>query len=596
MWDLFLAELLTAFLADLVLAIVGMYNNIISDEYKVYFCPSKQMQIELKQKTNGGFLFNTQNSILSATFILAVAGGLSALLGFIKTRLLASYFGVSNVLAVFYTADRVPNLIYSILIVGAVSAVFIPVFTGLLKKDKQEAFDVASSIINTTLLFFIFAGLIIFIFSPQIIRLLSLGNFSEEEITLGSNLMRIMLIAQTILVVGSLSTSILQSFKYFAIPALAPVAYNLGMIVGIVFLSKTMGMYGPAIGVVIGALLHFGIQAPFLRKAGFSFRPKLNLKDTNFKKTLSLVPPRIMSVLLANVTQTINNSLAILVSTSSVIYLKFADQLQTLPITLFGISMAAAALPTLSAQNSLDEREDFKNTFITSFFQMMYLVMPISAILLILRVPVVRLVYGVHNFPWDATIKTAWTLAFFSIGIFAQSANYLITRAYYALKDTVTPVIINVATALINVSLSIAFVTHFKLGVWSIAFSYTITSLIDMIFMFIFLNKKIGGFNKKKILYPFVKISMSTMFMGVMLYIPMRFLDKFVFDTTRTINLLGLTIIAGVLGVATYIMFTSLFKVKEIQLFYRLAGKIKLSSRGLPSEAISLTETGREKI
>jgi putative peptidoglycan lipid II flippase len=405
-----------------------------------------------------------------------------------------------------------------------------------------------------------------------------------------------MLAAQTILVAGSLSTSVLQSFKYFAIPALAPVAYNVGMILGIVFLSKTMGIYGPAVGVIIGALLHFGIQAPFLKKAGFSFRPRMNLKDPNFKKTLTLVPPRIMSVLLANITQTINNSLAILVSTSSVIYLKFADQLQTLPVTLFGISMAAAALPTLSSQNSIEDREDFKDTFLTSFFQMMYLVMPISAILLILRVPVVRLVYGVQNFPWDATIKTAWTLAFFSIGIFAQSANYLITRAYYALKDTLTPVIVNVATALINVLISVAFVTHFRLGVWSVAFAYTITSLMDMVFMFIFLNKKIGGFDKKKILFPFVKISMSTMFMGIMLYIPMRFLDNFIFDTTRTVNLLGLTAVAGFLGIATYILLTSLLKVKEIQLLYKLAGKLRLSSKELPSEAISLTETELEEI
>jgi putative peptidoglycan lipid II flippase len=227
---------------------------------------------------------------------------------------------------------------------------------------------------------------------------------------------------------------------------------------------------------------------------------------------------------------------------------------------------------------------------------MMYLVMPISAILLILRVPVVRLVYGVDNFPWDATVKTAWTLAFFSIGIFAQSANYLITRAYYALKDTVTPVIINVTTALINVLISITFVTHFKFGVWSIALSYTITSLIDMIFMFIFLNKKVGGFDTKKVLYPFVKISMSTMLMGIMLYIPMRFLDQFVFDTTRTINLLGLTFVAGILGLSTYLMFTSLFRVKEIQLFYKLVGKIKLSSQGLSSESINLMETELEEI
>lgn len=595
MWDLFFEELLTAFFADLVFAIIGLYDSIITNKYKVYFDALK-MQNDIKQKNNGGFLFKTQNSILSATFVLAVASGLSALLGLIKTRLLASNFGVSNSLAVFYTADRIPNLIYSILIVGAVSTVFIPVFTDLLRKDRQEAFNVASSIINTTFLFFITLGVIIFIFSPQIIRLLSLGNFTEDEITLGSNLMRIMLAAQTILVAGSLTTSVLQSYKYFAIPALAPVMYNVGMILGIVFLSKSLGIYGPAIGVVIGAFLHFGIQAPILKRAGFAFYPSLNLKDPNFRKTLTLVPPRITSVLLANLTQTINNSLAILVSTSSVIFLKFADQLQTFPVTLFGMSMASAALPTLSAQNVPEEKETFKETFLTSFFQMMYLVMPISAIFLILRVPIVRLVYGVHNFPWDATIKTAWTLAFFSIGIFAQSANYLITRAFYALKDTLTPVFVNVTTAVINVAISVTFVTYLKLGVWSIAFSYTITSLMDMIFMFILLNKKLGGFGEKRLLYPFVKISMATACMGIMLYVPMRFLDQFVFDTTRTINLLGLTLVAGVVGIITYLLITSIFKVKEIQLLYKLLGKLKLSGKEIPSESINLAETESEAV
>lgn len=554
------------------------------------------MQLKLNNKPINIFLFTTQNSILSAALVLAVAGGLSAVLGFLRTRLLAANFGVSNQLAIFYTADRIPNLIYSVLIVGAVSTVFIPVFTGLLKKNREEAFRVASSIINTTFLLFILVGAVMFILAPQIIKLLSVGSFTENEIQLGTNLMRIMLASQILLVAGSLSTSILQSFSYFAVPALAPVVYNLGMIIGIVFLSGRFGIYGPAIGVAIGALLHFSIQAPLLKKAGFRFSFSLNLKDPEFKKMWVLMPPRIISVLLQSLIQTINNSLAILVSTSSVIYLKFSDQLQGLPITLFGISMAAAALPTLSSEGDEVDKDKFKETFLTSLHQMMYLVMPISAILLILRVPAVRLVYGVHNFPWEATIKTAHTLAFFSIAIFAVSANYLITRAFYALKDTVTPVIVNVITATINVAISITFVTVLKLGVWSIAFAYSITSIMDMTILMILLNKKVGGFDMHRLFLPFAKISWATAFMGIMLYVPMRFLDKFVFDTTRTINLLGLTIVAGICGMVTYLILTSVFKVEEIQLFYKLLGKLRLSGKEVSSESINLVETETEAL
>jgi putative peptidoglycan lipid II flippase len=558
------------------------------------------MGIKLKTKRINGFLFKTQNTILSAAFILSVASGLSAVLGLIKTRLLASHFGVSRELAIFYTADKIPNLIYSIIIVGAVSTVFIPVFTGLLDREKERANEIASSIINTTLLIFVTLTIVMFFMSPKLINLLAVGKFSNDEIKLGSNLMRIMLFSQILLVSGSLTTSILQSFKYFIIPALAPVFYNLGMIVGIVFLSDKYGIYGPVAGVVVGSFLHLGIQLPLLKKSAFKYSLNLNLKESGNKKMFSLVPPRIASVLISNVIQTINNSLAIVISASSVIYLKFSDQLQTLPVSLFGMSMASASLPTLSYQSGNSNKEKFKNTFLTSIHQMMYLVMPLSVILLILRVPAVRLVYGVSNFPWEATIRTAQTLAFFSLSIFSQSANYLITRAFYALKDTLTPVIVTTVTAIINVTLSITFIKFFQLGVWSIALSYTVTSLIDMFVLMFLLNKKVGGFDKEKLFIPFTKIGLATASMGIMLYIPMKLLDQFIFDTTRTVNLLAVTITAGLIGMGTYVFLTDIFKVKEIEILKKFVKKLPLSKREIAkkidAEAVDLTSTEQETV
>lgn len=554
------------------------------------------MLLNFRNKNLNGFLFKTQNTILSAAVILGIASGVSAVLGLVKTRLLAGYFGVSKELTIFYTADKIPNLIYSILIVGAVSTVFIPIFTGLLKKDKEEAFKVASSIIGTTFIFFITVGVIIFAFSPNIITVLSVGKFSVEDIKLGSSLMRIMLASQIFLVAGSLSTSVLQSFKYFIIPALAPIFYNIGMIAGTIFLSSKLGIYGPAIGVAMGSIMHFIIQIPLLKKSGFRLFSRIDLKDKNFKKTLSLVPPRIASVLVVNLVQTINNSLAILVSAPSVIFLKFADQLQTLPVNLFGISMGAASLPTLSSQSAPEEQEKFKETFLTSLHQTIYLVMPLSAILLVLRVPAIRLVYGVGNFPWEATIRTAQTLAFFSISIFSQSAGYLTTRAFYALKDTATPVKVNIFTAVINICVSVYFVSTLKLGVWSIALAYAGTSMLDLFLLIYFLNKKTGGLDRKKLIVPFTKISFATGLMGIMLYIPMKLLDKYVLDTTRTINLLALTGLAGIVGMATYLLITHLLKVEEIQLFYKLLRKLNLSKGDIKAEAVDLATTEQETV
>ncbi|KKS19192.1 MAG: putative peptidoglycan lipid II flippase MurJ [candidate division WWE3 bacterium GW2011_GWC1_41_7] len=535
--------------------------------------------VNTRLRVNGNFLAQTQNTILSAASILALASGVSAILGFVKGRLLAGYFGVSDELAVFYTADRIPNLIYSIVVVGALSTIFIPVFTHMRRKDEKDAWDTASYMINSTLLFFFLVGTVIFVFAPQIMSLLALNQFSPVQVALGADLMRIMLTAQLILVASSFATCVLQSYKYFLIPALSPIVYSLGMVFGIIALSDRYGIYGPAYGVIVGAVLHFLIQLPLLKKVGFSFSFSLNLKDKGIREIFSLMPPRLLSVLIANAMATINNSLAILISAPSVVFLKFASQLQFFPIHLFGMPIAAALLPTLSAETSEKNLDKFKKTFITSLHQMLFLVLPASVILLVLRIPVVRLVYGVDNFPWEATVKTAYALAFFSLSAFAQSSVYMLTRAFYALRDTKTPVVVSGVTIIINVLLSVIFVKTFGFGVWSVALSFTITSLIDLLALMFLLSRKVGGFSMESLIIPFTKISYATVFMGLSLYIPLKLLDEYVFDSTRTVNLLVITVVSIFAGIASYLFFTKIFRVKEVQLLYRLVSKLKINSQ-----------------
>jgi len=541
-----------------------------------------------------GFLMRTQNTILSAAFVLALSAGVNAVLGFVKSRLLAQHFGVSDDLSVFYTADRIPNLIYSVLVIGALSTIFIPIFNGLYKKNKDSAWKAAASIINASVLFFILIGGVMYIFAPQIMQVLSVNKFTLGQIQLGASLMRIMLAGQLILIISSFLTSLLQSFKYFLIPAVAPIIYNLGMIAGIVFLSPTLGIYGPTWGVVLGAALHLVVQLPLLKKVNLKYAFIMDLKDKGIREMCALMPPRILSVVIANVLYTINNSLAILISTPSVIFLKFASQLQFFPVNLFGISIASAALPTLSLESEdgedsksaggkhKDHYEKFKQTFLTSFLQMMYLVVPAGVMMLVLRVPLVRLVYGVENFPWEATLETAKTLGFFSLSVFAQSAVYLITRAFYSLKDTVTPVKVSLVTIVVNVLLSLLFIYSFKWGVWSVALSFSITSILDMSVMFWLLTKKVGGFELGKLFSPFAKIALSGASMALSLYVFMKLLDLTLLDTSRTINLIILCGIATGAGFVSYLAFTKLFQVEEIVILYKLAGKLKI--KGLATE------------
>jgi len=528
-------------------------------------------------KNHKRFIIKTQKTILSAAFVLAVASGFNAILGFVKGRLLATYFGDSKELAIFYTADRLPDLLYSVLVVGALSTVFIPVFTTLYKKDKSRAWDTASSMINITVGFFLVLSVLIFIFAPYLMTALSLGQFGESEILLGTKLMRIMLAAQLILVASSFLTSILQSFKYFLIPALAPIAYNLGFIFGTIALSNKIGIFGPAIGVIIGAFLHVLIQIPMMRSVKFKFSIfSYNVYRNGTREVFRLMPARIGSVLINNLIATISNAMAILISTPAVVHLKFANQLQFFPVHIFGFSIAHASLPTLAEEGDNISLDKFKRTFLTSFHQMMYLVVPASVILLILRVPVVRIVYGAATFPWEATVKTSYALAFFSLSIFSQGGMYLVTRAFYALKDTSTPVKVSAFTLFVNILLSLIFVKYLQLGIWSVAFSFSITSVLTFFILFILFLTKVGGINIDELIQPFVKICYASIFMGVGLYLPLKLLDQFVFDTSRTIPLLMLTAVASLAGMATYLLFTWVFKVEEVDLLFKLLRRLRL--------------------
>ena len=529
---------------------------------------------------------STQNTVLSAAFVLALAYGLSAILGLVRSRLMATFFGDSVELSVFYIADRIPSLIYSILAVGVLATVFIPVFTQELEKGKEKAFKTASNAITICILVFLASSLAVIAFAPQIINLISAGKLSVAEVSLGARLMQIMLVGQMLLVLSSFFGCILQSFKYFLIPALAPVLYNFGLIFGIYFLVGRYGIFAPAIGGVLGALLHFAIQALFIRNTGFSYRFQCNLTDAASLKMLALLPPRILSLTASQISITLNNALAILVSTGSVIYIKFADQLQSFPVNFFGASIALAALPSLSMETGEKDLESFKKTFFNSFFQMMFLAVPASVIFIILRVPVTRLVYGASAFPWDATLQTALILGIFSVSIFSQSAVLLLNRAFYAFKDTVTPLAISLVSICVTTALSFTAVKFLGFGAWAIAVAITFGSFIDFLLLLVFIQKRIGPLGTANFLVPFAKIVLSALAMGISVYGPLKILDIRVFDTTKTLELIILTVVVITSGSISYLFFTKIFKVKEIELFYKLLAKLSFQKALSPQTPI----------
>lgn len=532
-----------------------------------------------------------QTNILSAAMVLMATVILSQFLGIVRQRLLVSIFGASNTLGVYLASSKFPDFIFQLVIAGALSSAFIPVFTDLLAKNrKEEANKMASTLLCLSLFVFSILALILFIFAPFFLQILNIGSgFSAAQMELMANLMRIVLLGELVFLVGTFFSSMLQSHNHFFLPGIAAALYNLGIIIGIIFLNKFVGIYAPAIGVTIGSFIFMLVQIPLIRGVGFKFKPSLSLKTIGIQDISKLMWPRTLSIIVFQIGTVITLSLISFIPSSGRNYVIF-DYAQTLafaPIVLFGQTIAQAAFPVLSRER--EKLDDFRKTFMTSFNQMLYLILPVSAILLILRIPIVRLIYGAGQFDWQATVLTGRTLGFFTLSIFAQALSYLAYRGFYALHDTKTPLIIGSITTTVMLLLSAFFILNLQpyfetfakhyyssirlipTGVETIALAFSIASILNIVLLMFFLNRRIGGiFSRDLFLLPVLKILASALAMGFALYIPIKLLDQLVFDTTRTINLIFLTGISSIAGFSLYLFLTWFFNVKEASTFLLL--------------------------
>lgn len=535
-------------------------------------------------------LSTRQTSILSGAVVLMVTVFASKFLGLVRDRLLAQYFAPGE-LAVFFAAFRLPDLIFQLLIFGAVSVAFIPVFTDYIhQKGEKEAFAFASDILNMVLVFFIVITIIIFFLAGPITNVIVPG-FTDQQKELTTSLTQVILLGQIILVIGSFFTGICQSYQRFVVPALSSVLYNVGIIFGILFLVPVWGIFGPAYGVIIGASLYVLVQIPLVSSLGFRHLLRLNFRSSGIREVTSMMSIRTIGIAMEQINETVGIILASLITASSVTFLTFAQHLQTVPIGLFGATLAQAALPVLSREQTKGEGDSFKITLLTTMHQIMFLCLPATAILIVLRIPAVRLVFGASQFNWEATVLTGKTVAFLALGLAAQSVILLLVRAFYALKDTRTPVIVSVVTVLLNVFLSYYFVVISHLEVWSLGLAYAITANLAVIMLLYFLNKRVGGFERLNLFMPAFKMIFAAVVAAIALYLPIKSLDQLVFDTTKTINLILLTGIASLFGLAVYFLMVYLLKVRELETFGNMMKKMYRLQFKLESKEI-INDTG----
>ncbi len=559
------------------------------------------------------FLVSPQSSVLSAATIIMFMVVASRVLGLVRQRTLAHFFAPSE-LSLFFAAFRLPDLIFEVLVFGTFSSAFIPVFTKALKNGRKEAWEIAGTVANISLVVFGALALLASIFADRIYGLMVPGFSVEARLEI-VKLARILFAAQGFFVISYVLTGVLESLRRFLVPALAPLFYNLGIILGTLFLTPRLGLLAPVIGVFVGAFFHFLVQVPLAIKLGFRFVPRVRVTPA-VKKIGKLAAPRIIEISFMQVSKTVELFLASLISTASYTYFTFANSLQLLPIGLFGTSIAKAALPTLARLSG--SRKKFSDTLLSSLYQIVFLVTPIATILVILRIPLVRLVFGTQIFSWEATVQTGMVVSAFAVGVVFQAASALLARAFYALHDTRTPVTVSVIGILITVTTSFILIRGFGFPVWGLAAAFSLGAFFQATTLFYLINKKLK-ISSIAAIGPIFKSVIAAVGSGAIMFFLLKIFDrsvwvkrlsflgkietgaflpfeKFVLDTRYTINLFILTIMVSLIGMLVYLGLAIILRMDEVWTFFNLIKKVFIRRKVAPlptkgSEPISPTPT-----
>ncbi|MCH8741656.1 murein biosynthesis integral membrane protein MurJ [Patescibacteria group bacterium] len=535
-------------------------------------------------------IFNSQTkSITFAAFLIAISSGISGVLGLIRDGLLAGRFGVWSETNSYFAAFRVNDFFYNLFIIGGFAVVFLPLFAEYYSKEREKTWEMVSHVLNFFLFLLILASLFIFIFAPQLVKIITPG-FSFEEKNQTAFLIRIMILSPILFGLSAIFSGILHYFNRFFIYSLAPVLYNLGIIFGILFLSPSFGIIGVSMGVVLGASLHWAVQIPSVLNCGFKYRLLLNFRYPAIKKIFYLVIPRLFAVTSQQINLIVITAIASTISGGIAIF-TFANNLQHFPISLVAIPFAIASFPSLSRNWAANQKKDFLENFSLIFRQILFFMVPLTILLFILRAQVVRLVLGTlgdGKFDWVATQLIAASLGLFCLGIIAFAFIPYLARTFFSFQDTKTPTFIAISTVLLNITLSfllvwlLGFQNAFqdflvkilKLGgienvtVVGLPLALSIAVTFQFFLLLFFLYRRIGDFGVKKIFSSFARIISASFLAGITTFFVLR-LAAFFVETDKVLGLLAQTVIAAFSGILIYFILTLVFKFPELKIIVK---------------------------
>lgn len=433
-------------------------------------------------------LNHSAETVETGALILAGTGLFGALLGLIKNALLASTFGAGQELDIYFAAFRIPDFFHTVFIYGAVGSGLLPVFSRFLTQGKEKAWELVSALLMTFFVLFGALAVVIFFFANPIADLLVPG-FSSQAAGEVARLLRVLMLQPIFLGISNIAASTLQAFRKFVVYSLAPVFYNIGIIIGILWFSRSWGIMGVVWGVVLGAFLHFLIQWSTFRSLGFKFSWKVREGFRGVREALALMLPRALTLAAGQINLLILTMIASLLPIGTLAIYNFADSLQGVPQTLLAVSFVTAAFPALSELWARSDTKAFGKLFAKTLAEIFMWTVPAALILLAFRQPLVHFTLAYGNFDLISQEKTVNTFSVFLLALPVIGLRFLLLRAFFASGDTRLPLLSYLLSTVVTI------LSAYKLGqLWEatgLAMAIVLGSIFDSLILFLVLRARL---------------------------------------------------------------------------------------------------------
>lgn len=501
-----------------------------------------------KRKSLGGGVFQVAG-------MLMITMSISRVLGYVRDVVMVGAFGMSSQTDAYTAAFQIPDFFYYILVGGALSSAFIPIFSGYIaNKQEEDGWTVASTVINIVLI----AGAVLIalglIFTPQLVELLVKfkDDGYEESFALTVLLTRVMFAQSFFMCLSGISQGILHSYKRFTAPAIGSMLYNLAIVIVGMLFSEKIGILAFTLGVVFGAFLNFAVQIPDLLQIGFKYRPIMDFHHPGVQQFFRLLGPVLLGLSVTHLNLFITTNLGSGLGEGIITALHYAQRIMQLPVGIFAIAIAVAVFPTMTSHAARGEMDLYLKDLSLGFRTIIFITLPAAVGLAVLRFPIVRAMYLLGKGTLDSVEIAATALFFYCLGLVGYSAQQLLNRGFYALQDSKTTVVINVMSIIVNIVLSFALVM--PLGYIGLATAYSISGLVSMFLLLLFLRRKLGHMDGRRMLQSALQCVLASAVMAAAVLLFTHWSEGAWDMTNKMVQimqvLIGVLIGAGVYGAA----------------------------------------------